>query len=61
MVIDDHLAGSGRCGPSAAAGRIAKPKDPDAPVVLEGEALTKSFWLRSGVFGRKRVPGRARA
>ena len=31
----------------------AQPKDPNAPVVLEATAITKSFWLRKGVFGRK--------
>ncbi len=28
-------------------------KDPNAPVVLRVESLSKSFWLRAGVFGRK--------
>jgi peptide/nickel transport system ATP-binding protein len=46
MVIDDHIAGHG----AVAAG---KAKDPNAPVVIEATGLTKSFWLRSGVFGRK--------
>ena len=46
MVIDDHLEGR----PAA---RRAPPKDPDAPVVLQVESLSKSFWLRAGVFGRK--------
>ena len=47
MVIDDHIDGSagGRAGRGQA-------KDPDAPVVIAATALTKSFWLRSGVFGR---------
>ncbi|WP_428420896.1 ABC transporter ATP-binding protein [Methylibium sp.] len=48
-VIDDHLAAP--AGGETA--RAAKPKDPDAPVVLQVESLSKSFWLRSGVFGRK--------
>jgi len=46
MVIDDHIAGRA----AAAAG---KPKDPQAPVILEATGLTKSFWLKTGVFGRK--------
>jgi peptide/nickel transport system ATP-binding protein len=46
MVIDDHIAGR------AAAG-LGKPKDPDARVIIEASGLTKSFWLQSGVFGRK--------
>jgi len=45
-VIDDHIAG--REGLAA-----GKPKDPDAPVIIEATSLTKSFWLKSGVFGRK--------
>jgi len=46
MVIDDHIKG----GVAAVDGKI---KDPAAPVVLEATGLTKSFWLRSGVFGRR--------
>jgi peptide/nickel transport system ATP-binding protein len=46
MVIDDHIAGR-------AAAKSAKAKDPNAPVIIEASSLTKSFWLRSGVFGRK--------
>ena len=46
MVIDDHISGKA----NTAAG---KPKDPAAPVVIEAESLTKSFWLREGVFGRR--------
>ncbi|WP_295642791.1 ABC transporter ATP-binding protein [uncultured Methylibium sp.] len=49
MVIDDHIEGR----QAANAARVAKPKDPDAPVVLKVDALSKSFWLRTGVFGRK--------
>lgn len=48
MVIDDHIAGNG-----AASTRAAKPKDPQAPVVLEATGITKSFWIRQGVFGRR--------
>jgi peptide/nickel transport system ATP-binding protein len=44
-VIDEHIAGTTR-GPAAA------PKDPLAPVVIEATGLTKSFWIRRGVFGR---------
>src|SRR5947207_4221722 len=46
MVIDDHIAGR----TALAAG---KAKDPNAPVIIEATGLTKSFWLKSGVFGRK--------
>ncbi|MEO6410609.1 MAG: dipeptide ABC transporter ATP-binding protein [Burkholderiaceae bacterium] len=46
MVIDDHIAGN-------ASAHIVRPKDPEAPVIIEATALRKSFWLRSGVFGRK--------
>ncbi|KQW35658.1 ABC transporter ATP-binding protein [Rhizobacter sp. Root404] len=46
MVIDDHIAGHAREA-------VGKAKDPNARVIIEASALTKSFWLRSGVFGRK--------
>ena len=46
QVVDDHIAGRA----AAAAG---KAKDPEARVVIEAAALTKSFWIRSGVFGRR--------
>ena len=46
-VIDDFLGH--REAPRRQPG---KAKDPDAPVVIEASALTKSFWLRKGVFGR---------
>ena len=46
MVIDDHISGK-------ANGAVGKPKDPGAPVVIQAESLTKSFWLRSGIFGRR--------
>ena len=45
-VIDDHVSGKS----AAAAG---KSKDPNAPVLIEAASLSKSFWIRSGVFGRK--------
>ena len=45
-VVDDHIAGRS----AAAAGRV---KDPNARVVIEAASLTKSFWIRSGVFGKK--------
>ncbi len=46
MVIDDHIAGR------AAAAR-AKPKDPEAPVVLEVRSLAKSFFIKQGLFGQR--------
>ena len=46
MVIDDHVAGR-------AARAEAKPKDPNAPVVLEVKSLAKSFWLKQGLFARR--------
>ena len=46
MVIDDHIGG-------ATAGAAAAAKDANAPVVIEATNLSKSFWLRKGVFGRK--------
>jgi peptide/nickel transport system ATP-binding protein len=45
MVIDDHISGK-------ASGGAAKPKDPNAPIVIAAAGLTKSFWMRRGVFGR---------
>ena len=45
-MIDDHIEG---ITPS----RAAKPKDPNAPVVLEVRALAKSFFLREGLFGKR--------
>ena len=45
MAIDD--------APPARAASAPAPKDPAAPVVLKVEGLTKSFWLRHGVFGRR--------
>jgi len=45
MVIDDHIDGTPAREPG-------KAKDAQAPVVIAATALTKSFWLRKGVFGR---------
>jgi len=54
MVIDEHIAAQGNGGVAAHAGKGGvKPKDPNARVIIEAEALTKSFWLPAGVFGRK--------
>ncbi|MES2101944.1 MAG: ABC transporter ATP-binding protein, partial [Pseudomonadota bacterium] len=50
MVIDDHMALQAG---GIAAGTRFKAKDPNARVIIEASALTKSFWLHSGVFGRK--------
>ena len=47
MAIDDHVAGI------AYREVAAKPKDPNARVIIEASALTKSFWMHDGVFGRK--------
>jgi len=46
MVIDDHIAGR-------AARSEHKLKDPNAPVVLEVRSLAKSFWLKTGLFGKR--------
>jgi peptide/nickel transport system ATP-binding protein len=45
-VVDDHHAGR----PAARGGAS---KDPAAPVILEARALSKGFWIREGVFGRR--------
>ncbi|MBQ1765185.1 MAG: ABC transporter ATP-binding protein [Aquincola sp.] len=47
-VIDDHIAGQ----PTAAAAP-ARPKDAQAPVVLEVRSLAKSFFLPQGLFGKR--------
>ncbi len=46
MVIDDHIAGR-------PAQQTGKPKDPNAPVVLEVKSLAKSFRLKQGLFGKR--------
>jgi peptide/nickel transport system ATP-binding protein len=45
-VIDDHIAGRKMQ-------EHAKPKDANAPVVLEVKSLCKSFWIKQGLFGRR--------
>jgi peptide/nickel transport system ATP-binding protein len=45
-VIDDHIEGK-------VPARQAKPKDPNAPVLLQVRSLAKSFFLREGLFGRR--------
>jgi peptide/nickel transport system ATP-binding protein len=45
-VIDDHIEGK-------APTRQGKPKDPNAPVLLQVRALAKSFFLREGLFGKR--------
>ena len=45
MVIDDHIAGRAAQG-------TGKAKDPQAPVILEARGLRKSFFFRSGLFGK---------
>ncbi len=52
MVIDDHLAAQ-HSGAVASTTAASKAKDPNAPVIIEATGLSKSFWLRSGIFGRK--------
>ena len=53
MVIDDHISAQGNGGVAAHAAGLSKAKDPNARVIIEASALTKSFWIQSGVFGRK--------
>ncbi|MFM8796481.1 MAG: ABC transporter ATP-binding protein [Betaproteobacteria bacterium] len=55
MVIDEHIAASKAAaeGREAAAARVAKAKDPNAPVVLEVKSLFKSFYLKQGLFGTR--------
>ncbi|MCH7345462.1 dipeptide ABC transporter ATP-binding protein [Pelomonas sp. CA6] len=49
MVIDDHIAAQAG---EVRAQKTAKPKDPNAPVVLEARGLKKSFFFKSGLFGK---------
>ena len=46
LVVDDHIAGRSGAG-------VVKKKDPNARVMIDATDITKSFWIRSGVFGRK--------
>jgi len=46
LVVDDHIAGRSGAG-------TVRVKDPSARVVIDASDITKSFWIRSGVFGRK--------
>ncbi len=46
MVIDDHIAGRQAQGTS-------KPKDPNAPVILQARGLRKSFFFKSGLFSKQ--------
>jgi peptide/nickel transport system ATP-binding protein len=53
-VIDDHIAGQADTEASTTTSTmVAKPKDPDAPVLLEVKSLAKSFFLREGLFGKR--------
>ena len=49
-VIDDHIAAQEGATVSSA---VARPKDPQAPVVLEVRSLAKSFFIREGLFGKR--------
>jgi peptide/nickel transport system ATP-binding protein len=51
MVIDEHMATEGDRPQRAAP--MASVKDAGAPVILEARALTKSFWIPQGLFGRR--------
>jgi peptide/nickel transport system ATP-binding protein len=55
MVIDDHIAQQDglASGQAAAAVPQAQAKDPAAPVVLAVKSLHKSFWLKTGLFGKR--------
>ena len=49
-VIDDPTQGR----PSAAA--AASPKDPHAPAILQVVSLSKSYWIKKGLVGRRAYP-----
>jgi peptide/nickel transport system ATP-binding protein len=50
MVIDEHIAAQD--GGAQRQAQAAVVKDANAPVILEARALTKSFWIPHGLFGR---------
>lgn len=53
MVIDEHIAAQGSAAAQAThVTSVTRVKDPAAPVILEARALTKSFWIPRGLFGR---------
>jgi peptide/nickel transport system ATP-binding protein len=49
-VIDDHIASQEG---STVSTTVAKPKDPNAPVVLAVRSLAKSFFIRQGLFSKR--------
>ena len=51
MVIDEHIAA--HSGGTEREAQVAVTKDANAPVILEARALTKSFWIPHGLFGRR--------
>jgi peptide/nickel transport system ATP-binding protein len=51
MVIDEHIAAQG--GGAQRQSHGAAVKNATAPVILETRALTKSFWIPRGLFGRR--------
>ena len=52
--IDDATAAAAAAPrPAPAPTAAAAAKDPDAPVVLQVDGLTKGYWVRAGVFGRR--------
>jgi peptide/nickel transport system ATP-binding protein len=53
MVVDDHIAGRTVAGGTSNTVATGKGKDANARVVIDATGLTKSFWIRAGVFGRK--------
>ena len=53
MVIDEHIAAQDSAGLAALATQATAVKDPAARIVLEARALTKSFWIPRGLFGRR--------
>ncbi|NDY91900.1 ABC transporter ATP-binding protein [Ideonella livida] len=57
-VIDEHMARETAVATAITAPPPApqRPRDPEAPVVLEVRGLTKHFPLREGLFGRRAYP-----
>ena len=52
-VIDDHIAGR---QPENLQPASAETHSLDAPVILKGQSVRKSFWVPRGIFGREAFP-----
>ncbi len=53
IVVDEHIAAEASQHAVQRTPVPRRPKDPQAPVVIEATHLRKSYWVRHGVFGRR--------